>query len=114
MSEVGDMWRDVRDERFAAKLSRRSMEAETFDSLAKYAREVGLELKQCSQSHYQLTCQDPAWLLNIYPGNRRLYWDPNRRGPFLKVEEPWCIRNVIIAATKARQKQRHYAKRNRK
>ena len=38
------------------------------------------------------------WLLNIYPGNRRLYHDQNRMGPFLSVPDDWTLLDVVRAA----------------
>lgn len=50
--------------------------------------------------HYQLSTG--TWLLNIHPGNKRLYWDRQwKRGPFLAVEGEWTLVDVVKAAITA-------------
>lgn len=80
---------------------KRRAEATTeFDEACQLARANGLRLRCCSDAHYQLkhVCKD--WLLNIYPGNRRLYHDPQRMGPFLRVPDDWTLIDIVRAAVK--------------
>jgi len=63
----------------------------------------GLKLKRCAGHHYQLIRYHREytrrWLLNIYPGNQRLYWDMNHVGMhYLKLSSPWTLISVVEAA----------------
>lgn len=68
----------------------------------KLANDNNFVLKQHSQIHYSLNFIQGGkvkWRLNIYPSNQRLYSDPNHRGPFIKVNRPWTLVDVVRAAT---------------
>lgn len=71
-----------------------------FPKAARIAAENGLWLIQCGMIHYQLGPKDRRWLLNIYPSNRRLYHDPNKRGPFISVKSDWGLTDVVMAAVR--------------
>lgn len=66
------------------------------------ASQRGLQLLRRSDQHYQLI--GPDWLLDVYPGNHRLYRPtPGRRyptkAPFLKVPYgAWTLMDVVEAA----------------
>ena len=72
------------------------------------AAHAGLELRYCSPDgpHYQLRKHAPTatrpgnveWILNLYPGKSRIYSDPNKPGPFLRVKAPWTLCDVVRAA----------------
>ncbi len=60
-----------------------------------------LLLKKISDAHYQLWYFAGHWCMNIYPGNHRLYADPNHKPPFLKVlPKYWNLMDVVQAAVK--------------
>ncbi len=71
---------------------------------AKKIRGNGMQLSRKSFHHYSLA-HTSGWLINIYPGNCRLYADPNKPAhPFLKVPSPWTIPQVVNAAIVAQKK----------
>lgn len=65
------------------------------------AREMAERLDLClimkSPQHYQIMPITRRWLLNLYPGNQRVYTDPNKpeRGPYLGLRSPWGLVDVI-------------------
>ncbi len=75
-----------------------------FTAAQKLAELNGLHLKQCSTAQYQLTHHTKNWLLNIYPGNCRLYHDKNRPGDYLDVKPGWNLMDVVVAAAKRERK----------
>ena len=118
MSELGDDFRTMREARQPRKDAQRYMAGEDFNGVVRYAADANLVLRACDMvdqqervAHYQLVSHDPDWLLNIYPGNCRLYWDPKHRGPFLKVNSPWCLRTIVAAAIRANRQHRRDRKR---
>ena len=111
-------WTEYKNVCAAGRRERRQQATSDFDTVQCDASSAGLSLTACGQidldgrhAHYQLRSHDPAWLLNIYPGNCRLYWDPNHRGPFLKVNSPWCLRTIVAAAIRANRQHRRDKKR---
>ena len=112
MGDVGDYWREHREYQQKLGESQRELAGEDFDDMVAFADKNELELKKISDIQYQLIPDDGSWLLNIYPDNRRLYHDPNLRGPFIKVEEPFCLMNVIKGAIKAQKKRVKQLRRN--
>ena len=68
--------------------------------LAKYG---GLFLQKHTEIHYSLR-RAHKWVINIYPGNQRLYADKNRyKAPFLKLSsvEYWRLEDVVKAGIEA-------------
>ena len=56
-------------------------------------------LRQHGIAHYSLEHKERKCRLNVYPGNRRLYWDKERpKGPHLKVESNWTLTDIVRAA----------------
>lgn len=81
------------------KQARVEFAADQFEEVRAKASEHGLKLKRCTNTHYQLT--DGNWLLNLYPGNCRIYHDRNRGsiGPFLNfVGIKWTLAEVVNRA----------------
>ena len=82
------------------KAARRDQAAIDWTKAFIAAKDSGMTLKRCTDQHYQLS-HPHGWLLNIYPGNRRLYHDKNRaKGPFLNVPHDWTLPDVVNAAAK--------------
>lgn len=76
----------------------RLMSNDTFVEARQLAAQSGMVLVQHSDVHYQLKGQ-AGWLLNIYPGNQRLYHDRNRpKPPYLDVKLDWNLIDVVHAA----------------
>lgn len=106
-------WEEHKAQVAADKSQRRQAAIDDFDAARRLADESDLRLRACVNkdvsglcSHYQLRSTNPKWLLNIYPGNRRLYWDPNLKGPFLYIDKTWSLRSVVVAAITANQELR--------
>lgn len=86
----------------AEKADRRAGALEDFSEAAALAEGAGLNLRRCSEAHYQLR-KPGAWLLQVYPGNGRLYDNQpprqgERRPPFIRVSSPWNLVDVMRAA----------------
>lgn len=80
-----------------------------YPEVAKDALAAGLLLTCRSESHYQLMPPDKAWILNLYPGNCRLYSDKNTRikAPYLNFAgHKWSLRDVVKTVTINRDKTR--------
>lgn len=101
MSELGEVFRALRENRQADGSNRRLSAEEELSAAQEIASASGVELRQCSWTHYQLSAGAGRPLLNIYPGNRRIYSDPNRRWPFVRVRRNWSLVDVVQAAIKA-------------
>lgn len=86
----------------SAREKRRRRAIEDFDEASRLAREAGLQFVCCDDHLYHLGVSDGGWLINVYPGNCRLYADPNRpRAPYLQVETPWTLLDVVRSAVKS-------------
>jgi hypothetical protein len=80
------------------KAGRRGAAGTDFGAAQRLAARHGLILKRRSESHYQLCRKSRQWLLNIYPGNCRLYYDRNKqKPPFLTIDSPWTLLGVVEA-----------------
>ena len=104
MSEAIDGYRALDELRKRDGKRRRTRADADFDEAAQYARDHVMILKDCGDGiHYQLYGPG-GWLLDIYPGNQRLY-RPHRlpRAPFLRiaVEDEWTLMDVVKAAVSA-------------
>lgn len=68
-------------------------------------------LKRHNDVHYLLEPAGGAWLVNLYPGNGRVYGDRNRpeRGPYLALPERWTLRDAVLAAAQITDFERHAA-----
>jgi hypothetical protein len=104
MSKVIDGYRALDELRKRDGKRRRKRADVDFDEAAAYARDHVMILKDCGDGvHYQLYGAS-GWLLDIYPGNQRLY-QPRRppRAPYLRidVEDEWTLMDVVKAAVSA-------------
>jgi len=78
--------------------ARRSAAGTGYPAVARRASHHGLTLLRHSSVHYQLAWPDGG-VLDIYPGNKRLYRAKGRkRAPFLKVPQDWILFDVVDAA----------------
>lgn len=78
--------------------ARRADAATEFDRAAQLAEDNGFRLRKCSYAHYQLVHIAKDWLLNIYPGNGRLYNDPHRKPPYFGLDPGFTLIEVIRRA----------------
>lgn len=79
--------------------ARRIVADADFDDARAIAGNHGLRLVRCSESHYQLSCLG-QWLVNLYPGNCRIYGDRNwpKRPPFVNMAGVrWTLVQVVTA-----------------
>ena len=76
-----------------------------YGSAAAFANENNMSLGRVSDSHYQLWGPDGCWLINMYPGNHRIYSPKHLLAPYLFVERGnWTLTDVIRAAIEAHER----------
>ena len=83
--------------------------ADLYVEASELAKKAGWILRKHSDIHYSIWQSAEGWLLNFYPGNSRIFYDPNRKkGPYLKLKDEkmnniLCptILDVVRAAIKA-------------
>lgn len=93
-----EVFRYLQQNRIQEGAERRAASYNEFDAASQLANQSGMILVRRSEVHYQLRGQ-AGWLLNIYPGNRRLYHDRNKpTPPYLKVDPDWSLMDVVKAA----------------
>lgn len=95
-------------ERQRERAERRRNECGAYASARSVAESLGMRLVQRSDVHYQLSpgvdmaMHGGAWLLNLYPGNQRLYHDRSKsRPPYLDLPDTWTLIDVVRAMAKA-------------
>lgn len=88
---------------------RRQEATAAFTEDFQFARVHDIELKRCSDTHYQAIVRHadntPRWLYNLYPGNQRVYSDETYHGPFIPVQKPWTIRTFVEALIAYRKRE---------
>jgi hypothetical protein len=103
------MKNDGHDEYLAFKAGRRAQAARDFDDAKALAREHGMSLMRYTEAHYKLISSGLSllslWMLEIYPGNQRLYRVPcatRGQAPWLDLprERAWTLGDVVAAAAK--------------
>jgi len=91
----------LQKERQQERAEARLVSDENFASASQLATQSGMILVRHTDVHYQLQSQS-GWLLNIYPGNRRLYHDRNKpKPPYLNIPPNWTLIDVVHAAIAA-------------
>lgn len=109
MSDIGDLYGCIKEEKQKEAAQRRSEEFDRFQYNAALARCSGFRLACHSETHYTLADPVTGWRYELYPGNQRIWTDPKRaaRAPFLTVPRPWRIVDAIksLAAMTERRKQ---------
>jgi hypothetical protein len=105
MSDIGDVFKDLRRIRSRDAMGRRERADRDFGEAHRLAQQAGLFLHKCSPTQYQLSvCNRPAsgWLINVYPGNLRIYADPHRpRAPYLRLPDDWGLIDIVRTAVEA-------------
>ena len=76
---------------------RADVAAKQFVAACGWAISKGIDLRQCSRWHYQLKSPEGR-ILNIYPGNCRLWSDPAHEWPYVRIEDDWDLLQVVRAA----------------
>lgn len=106
MSEsLVDGFRALKRARQQESQVRRDQATEVFHEARAAAHRGGLELVRQTAVHYQLVPGDStAWIINLYPGNRRIYREGG--APYLRVARdegrPWLLRCVEAAVAAKR------------
>lgn len=72
----------------------RQRSSEDFLRALDTANANGLDLLCHSEVHYQLRDFKRTWLLNLYPGNGRVWG----KGPRLNLESGWTLSDAVKAA----------------
>jgi hypothetical protein len=86
MSDIIDGFRAMKEERQADGVRRREHNINLFEAAKNMAQLHGLHLRQLSAVHYQLRkFGGVGWLINLYPGNQRIYADGRRKAPYLRI-----------------------------
>jgi len=76
--------------------TRRDQAADDFAVARQLAMKYGHSLVRRTNIHYQLSKTDKGWLVNLYPGNQRIYADKKRpRAPFIRVVHPWTLLTLV-------------------
>ncbi len=85
--------------------ARRDLAAEQFPGARGIAERAGVTLRRFTEAHYQLRGPRGKWIINIDPGNRRMFHDQHKRGPYLEVSAEWTLLEVVHAALRAMEKE---------
>jgi len=104
MSDTAEVYKLIAERERIRKGERRDLAAAAFPDIRSRAEEHGLRLVRHTEAHYQLRPADGSWILNICPGNRRLYSDPKKVAPWLSVPVDWTLLDVVNAAIAAERK----------
>ena len=109
-SDDYEIYKLLQQDRIQEGAARREAGKEHFAAAHQLAAQAGLVLAQHTDVHYGL--QSPSgWLLNVYPGNRRLYHDRQRpKPPFLKLKPDWNLLDVVRAAIIASNNTEQFSK----
>lgn len=104
MSEISESYLALKLDRQRRGHERCDQACREFPEAERVARECGLKLLKRSATHFQLTplISLGSWLINLYPGNQRVYFDRNRgRAPYLALPDDWDLKDAVKAAKKA-------------
>jgi hypothetical protein len=93
-----DYYQAGREARREAGEERREKNLVLFREAAAIAKANGFELKCLTDIHYQIIL--PEWkgkktLINIYPGNQRIYITGRRKFPRIEIEHPWNLIQIV-------------------
>lgn len=93
---------ESRNDRYERRKQSRERAQVDYREASILAEKHGLRLTIKTQAHYQLS-KPSGWLINVYPGNHRLYHDRNRpKPPYLNVPMGlWTLLDVVKAAIEA-------------
>ena len=98
MGDTAETYRAMKQLEKQRNAARRDVAAAAFPSIRQHAAEHDLRLTRHTEAHYQLAPVDRSWILDIYPGKRRLYSDRKKVAPHLSVPEDWTLMDVVEAA----------------
>jgi hypothetical protein len=100
MGDSAEHWRAFKAVHEASRKRRsrrnRSDAREGWREAARIAEQHGLKLIRHSDVHYKL--RGDGWEVELYPGNQRIWSNPQKRGPYLAVRRPWTLMDAVRAA----------------
>ena len=96
MSDIGDLYRELRKERQQAGAERTAQADADYEAAAHAALHGGWNLRRHGD---QYNLSGPGGeLYQLYPSNQRVYRPKGKPGGFLKLPEPWTLRDAVAAA----------------
>ena len=96
MSDIGDLYRELRKERQQAGAERAARAADDYEAAVHAALAGGWSLMQHGDQ-YNLTGPGGE-LYQLYPSNQRVYRPKGKPGRFLKLPAPWSLIDAVAAA----------------
>lgn len=86
MGDMKEIWNETGERSKELLKSVREAAAKEFPAACAFANANGMTLRQLNNgTTYQLKDSTSGDLLNIYPGNQRIYHDPNHKMPFIGI-----------------------------
>lgn len=93
---MGDIYKALREEEWREKESNRKQAGNDFERARDKARASGFDLVRHTEQHYQIR---KGWILDLYPGNQRIYSNPKAhpRAPRIKtpVGRCWGLMDIV-------------------
>jgi len=104
MGDVGDTWRAFKSVVAADKTQRLIRAGAEFEQAKALADNACLVLRQCSDSHYQLSALDGSWQINLFPSTFRVIVKESKSAPFapslaLGYNEEWTLLGLMEKLT---------------
>lgn len=65
------------------------------------AKKAGLELVKCTKFHFQLRSESPRWIVNIYPGQKKIWIDPNNAPKSFTAPRDWSLLDLVATIIEA-------------
>lgn len=96
-----ELFKALQQKKQQESVDRRILGNVDFEEASKLASQAGMTFVKHSEIHYQLRGKT-GWVLNVYPGNRRIFHDRNHlRPPYLKIQSDWTLIDIVNAAIDA-------------
>jgi len=99
-ADAREVWAEERTGARHEKAVNRFLAGTDFKEAMRLASRNNLLLKRHSDTHYSLSPHGKGgWKLNIYPSNRRLYFDKKVQRPkYMQLPTEWTLHDVVTAA----------------
>jgi len=96
MSDIGDLYRELRKERQQAGAARSAQAASDYEAAVHAALQGGWSIMQYGDQ-YNLSGPNGE-LYQLYPSNQRVYRPKGKHGLFLRLPKPWTLLDAVAAA----------------
>jgi len=94
-----ERWKQEAVDDKVQRASNRDLAGKLYNEARLLAMQHQMILIAFTETHYQLRSSN-GWILNIYPCNRRLYFDrKHKTPPYLRLPDEWTLLDVVKAAT---------------